>query len=58
MGRKRSNLTDILYVRVKPGNRRKLLRHVESLRRRKKKGVSASAVVDKLLERYIYAGNL
>ena len=55
MGRKRSKYIDILYARVKPANKAKLLRFVENMKKAGKKHATVSAQVDRLIEKSIYA---
>jgi len=54
MGRLKTNRTDILYARVKPSNKKKILRYVEGLKKANRKGASVSVVVDRLIEKYVY----
>lgn len=54
MGRNKTDRIDILYVRIQPKNKAKLLRFVEGMKRAGKKGASVSAVVDRLIEENVY----
>lgn len=54
MGRLKTDRSDILYARIKPKNKKKIMRYVSNMKRSGKKGASVSVIVDKLIEKHVY----